>query len=51
MEQICGNRKGGENFVQETLPTNQIHENQCMELVEEFCEIIFCLPLALNTWN
>jgi hypothetical protein len=22
-----------------------------MELVEEFCEIIFCLPLALNTWN
>jgi hypothetical protein len=26
--------------------TNQVHENQCIGLIGEFCQTILCLPLV-----
>jgi hypothetical protein len=30
-----------EIFFGETLPTNQVHENQCVVLTGEYCETIY----------
>jgi hypothetical protein len=42
-------RKGGGNFMQQTWPTSQIHENQCTQLIGEFHVLkLFCLLLVTS---